>query len=97
LIYIPNVFSPNGDGINDEWVITAEPVSIPMLSGVKIFDRWGSLLYATGGIECTGADALWNGLGKEGVVNPGVFTYQLELLRPDGSTVVKSGTVTVLH
>lgn len=43
-IYIPNVFSPNGDGIND--VLYAQGLDFEGLS-LKVYDRWGGLVYST--------------------------------------------------
>lgn len=44
-ITIPNAFSPNGDGINDEWII--ENINQWSPVQVSIFNRWGGLLYET--------------------------------------------------
>lgn len=44
-IYLPNVFSPNGDGINDVLIPFGKNA---IFENMKIFDRWGSMVYNTG-------------------------------------------------
>ncbi len=44
-IYIPNVFSPNGDGINDRLVISAAS-EVEEIESMEIFDRWGNMVCA---------------------------------------------------
>lgn len=58
MIIIPNIFSPNGDGINDVFSIKATGISN---FDCKIYDRWGILLH-----EWTGIDGGWDGKGKNG-------------------------------
>jgi hypothetical protein len=54
-VYIPNVFSPNGDGPNDEFRIFA-CTGVTSINSVKVFDRWGGLVYE--------ADSLLAGLRR---------------------------------
>ena len=44
-IYIPNVFSPNGDGINDRLLISAAS-EVEEIESMEIFDRWGNMVFA---------------------------------------------------
>lgn len=72
--YIPNIFSPNGDGVNDDFDITfSKDLAINSVTG-SIYDRWGNLLYVS-----SGDSFLWDGRfgGKE--VMPGVYVYVLEI------------------
>ena len=66
-ITVPNAFSPNGDGINDEYFIDA--VGIQTLDW-KIFDRWGQVVF-----ESDQPDAKWDGRFKGADVPEGVYTY----------------------
>ncbi|WP_417609640.1 gliding motility-associated C-terminal domain-containing protein [Owenweeksia hongkongensis] len=67
----PNVFTPNGDGINDFFQLI-EPISIPCLSDfeIRIFNRWGTLVY-----EHKGADFNWDGKYKAREASEGVFYF----------------------
>jgi gliding motility-associated-like protein len=66
-IFIPNAFTPNGDGLNDNLDVEAKYITD---FEMKIFNRWGELIYMTNSI-----DKPWNGkyLGK--VVPPGTYVY----------------------
>lgn len=68
---IPNVFSPNGDGVNDVFKLTGFSGSWELM----IFDRWGSLVFATQQAE----GASWNGANIQGeAVDTGVYFYTLK-------------------
>jgi len=85
-IYIPNVFSPNYDGINDKFTVQARTGLIANID-MTIFDRWGGIIYQ--GPE-------WDGQEESRTVNPGVYVYLIELTLSDGTSHIYSGSVTVL-
>lgn len=92
-IAIPNVFSPNGDGINDFFTISAS-VPIQELKVCRIFDRWGNLmaeLQSGGGAELV----LWDGRYRERFVGTGTYVYYIRLI--DGNNMIRefAGDVTV--
>lgn len=83
--YLPNVFSPNGDQIND--LFPGRNFSSDY--SIKIYDRWGELVFE-------GLNANWDGYFNSKPMPPGAYVYLIELetcLRP----VLKSGTVTLLR
>jgi gliding motility-associated-like protein len=90
-IYIPNVFSPNGDGVNDEWVVLLEGASV---DGVEcsIFDRWGDLVYSTRTMPVS-----WDGRFDERVVMPGVYVYVLQFMNENAEARILSGDITVVR
>jgi gliding motility-associated-like protein len=73
-IYAPNVFSPNGDQINDVFTIgTTEGIEILSSEGF-IFDRWGNVVFYDDAIPFT-----WDGKFDDKPVMPGVYVYSLTL------------------
>ncbi len=84
-IYIPNVFSPNADGINDDFSVFGGPDLEAF--NLKIFNRWGAQIYD---------GSHWDGKYKGEEVNPGVFTYIVSFMMNDGVVRQASGSVTVL-
>jgi len=57
-IYLPNAFTPNGDGVND--IFKGIPVGIQQFSYLKIYNRWGQLVFYTTDYT-KGWDGTWQG------------------------------------
>ena len=55
VLYIPNGFTPNGDGINDQWSV--EGFNEGRAFELEVYNRWGELMF-----ESSRMDAEWNGL-----------------------------------
>ncbi len=94
-IYIPNVFSPNNDGINDNFRIYPHPMFKGTLSSLKIFNRWGGLIHesqisSTGYLE-------WDGDFKGQMLGSGVFVYVLEFTTENGDANLIAGDVTLIR
>jgi len=92
-LYVPNVFSPNGDGINDEFrgFVGCEIQNYQQ----SVFDRWGNLVF-----QSNSPNIGWNGQvgGREAM--QGVFSYRIEFDYEDNSEVkhqVRLGTVNLLR
>lgn len=90
--YIPNIFSPDGDQINDELVVITNLPEDRLVS-LEIFDRWGSLLYRQYG----NAPFRWDGYVNGEKVQTGVYVYKLVWNGLDGDIMVKVGDVTVMR
>jgi len=69
-ISVPNVFTPNGDGINELFEINCSEVSD---FKIKIYNRWGNQLFNNEG--CT---AYWDGKYKENLCSAGVYFWIIE-------------------
>jgi gliding motility-associated-like protein len=95
-IYVPNVFSPNGDGVNDFFYFQGSPAAHG-IEVIRIFDRWGALIFEDYGVDLNDPSRGWDGTFKDEYVNPGVFTYYANVLFLDNETLTYSGTITVLR
>jgi len=88
-IYIPNVFTPNGDAVNDEFKVYGYIIkNVRMM----IFDQWGNKLY-----EANDQTRGWNGLYKGKQQPSGVYMYVVKLQLMDGSTVEKKGILNLIR
>jgi gliding motility-associated-like protein len=88
-IYVPNAFTPNGDGINDVFQV----FSVPLLYfHLTIFDRWGEKVYDTYD-ESKGWDGAYRGQQEL----PGVYTYLVDATFEDGYTVHPKGGLTLIR
>ena len=84
-----NAFSPNGDGINDSFSFE-ENNAISEFS-VKIFNRWGSLVYSW-----TDPNFKWNGLSFDGDnLTEGVYYYLMNATGQDGQLYEKKGSISL--
>lgn len=88
-VYIPGVFTPNGDNINDGFG--------PLLYGpyksftITIFNRWGEILFKSDNSEP------WNGWYKGAPVPQSVYGYMITIRDIKNSQFIYNGTVTVLR
>lgn len=89
-VYIPNAFSPNGDGINDEFKVETGDVILYEFN-MKVFNRWGTLLYETD--DYTQG---WNGRYKNEILYPDVFVYAVQYKDDKGLIYRSTGTVNLL-
>lgn len=89
-ILLPSAFTPNGDGLNDEFGIS-NPFALQELLSFEVFDRWGGRVFFT-----TDPFGKWDGLFDGSPVNPGVFLYRVRF-RCDNVEQSKTGSVTVLR
>ncbi len=97
VLEIPNVFTPNQDGVNDQFTI----FSVGAESyDIKVFNRWGKLVY-----ECATvghpSECAWDGLHENGQkLNDGTYYYIIRALDAEGKDldIIKSkGAVSILN
>ena len=74
LVYVPNTFSPNGDNVNDCFGGYLSPDAEVAYFTLRIFDRWGNLLFQT-----ADAEGCWDGTFRGKPMDPGVYVWYLEM------------------
>lgn len=88
-IYIPNVFSPNGDGVNDELQVFSNDTFTSFIW--RIWDRWGNLVFST-----TDPATSWNGMMGHRLAPLGVYVYSIRGRTAKGE-LNEQGTVTLVY
>lgn len=86
--FIPNIFSPNHDQVNDVFRVEGDVEVTEM----HIFDRWGACLFSV-----ADSNDGWDGSYRGRPVQPGVYVYWMKVRLPDGSIVSRKGDVTVVR
>ena len=88
-VYIPQIFSPNGDQVNDIW----EPQIGSSLRFVSliIFDRWGNQIHHSTTVPG------WDGNTKNKPVNPGVYVYLISVQNAQGIVKEYYGDLTLIR
>jgi len=95
-LYLPNAFSPNGDGINDRFFVNAD-ASVRRITALRIFDRWGALVFERKNSAPNDPAAGWNGDIGGKPAGQGLYVYMLEVERADGALERHSGEVVVVR
>jgi gliding motility-associated-like protein len=89
-LYIPNAFTPNGDGKNDRFrVLTLDDYK---LLKFLIYNRNGQLVF-----KATNTNNGWDGRLNEIPQPIGGYVYYLELLDPHGKKIIKQGTFVLIR
>ncbi len=89
-IFVPNAFTPNGDGNNDYFQVT--PFGSYKLVRLALYNRWGKAVFVT-----EGSYAGWDGAINGNPQPPGVYVYTLQMRSPTGKVVAKQGTVLLIR
>ncbi|MFK7979665.1 MAG: gliding motility-associated C-terminal domain-containing protein, partial [Saprospiraceae bacterium] len=95
-VYIPNIFSPNGDGINDEFFIPFSP-AMTEVKELRIYDRTGALVYEAFDIV-QGEEILkaWDGEFNGTKIRQGVFVISAQIGFVDGQVLPYQSDVTLI-
>jgi gliding motility-associated-like protein len=94
-VFIPNTFTPNHDGKNDVFAVTGRGVG--MIKSLRLFNRWGEMVFERTNFAIGDAAGSWNGLHKGVPVPFGSYVYFVELECDGGEPFTKKGTVTVVY
>ncbi len=95
-IYIPNVFSPNGDGKNDFFTAYGGPAAEQILD-MKVFDRWGNLVFDVSNIPFGQESSGWNGRYLNEKLPSGTYVYLLEVQFINGTSLRYKGDITLIR
>lgn len=88
-LFIPTIFSPNGDGSNDEFKVFGRCVHAIVL---KVYNRWGEKVY-----EGTEQQVGWDGTYKGEPLNTGAYTYSANIIFQDGTQTHRKGSVSLMR
>jgi gliding motility-associated-like protein len=94
-LYIPNTFSPNGDGMNDRFYPRGKGVF--MIKSFRVFNRWGELVFERLNFNPNDAGAGWDGKYKGKLLSPDVFVYVCEIVCDNNQLLNYKGDVTLLQ
>jgi gliding motility-associated-like protein len=97
-LFVPNVFSPNEDGVNDwlEYFLTdGHPVE--RIEHVQVFDRWGSLVHELQDLTPQSNELIWDGKQNDQQMQPGVYFWKIQIQLNSGQSQTFTGDVTILR
>ncbi|MCX8020569.1 MAG: gliding motility-associated C-terminal domain-containing protein, partial [Chitinophagaceae bacterium] len=89
-VYLPNAFTPNGDGKND--IFIPHYVGIKQIHQFKVFNRWGQEVFSTRNLQ----DG-WDG-NRLGLPQPsGTYVWMVEAVTSDNQKIFRKGIVTLIR
>ena len=94
-VFVPNTFSPNGDGAND--VFYPRGKGLFGVKSMRIFDRWGELLYEKTNFQPNDETAGWDGTYKGKLLTPDVYVYTMDVICDNNIIFNLKGNVTLLR
>jgi gliding motility-associated-like protein len=94
-VFVPNAFSPNGDGINDFLFVNANK-SVSLIKEFNVYNRWGALMYTGTDLPPNQPSSGWDGVFKGRQVNNGVFVWTAAIEYLDGEVLLMSGEVVLV-
>jgi gliding motility-associated-like protein len=88
-IFVPNAFSPNGDGMNDVECVLGNCIQSMYFA---VYDRWGEKVF-----ESNDAKTCWDGTYKGEMLNTAVFVYYLNATLVNGEVVTQKGNISLVR
>lgn len=95
-VYIPNVFSPNGDGQNDYFTLYGNE-SVEAIEEMLIFNRWGANVLTKSNLTPNVPIEGWDGKFKNQELQPAVFVYVFRVRYTDGEIEYFSGDISLIE
>jgi gliding motility-associated-like protein len=93
-LFIPNAFTPDGDGINDLLVVRAKGVK--MVKSFRIFNRWGQVVFEKSNFAPNTDSYGWNGKVSGIAAPPDVYVYTCEVICEDDTPYTYKGNVAII-
>ncbi|WP_235297595.1 T9SS type B sorting domain-containing protein [Portibacter marinus] len=97
LLYKPNIFSPNDDGINDRFMVMTGSLAVQEVNYFNVFDRYGNLVYQTRNRDIMDASYGWDGKIKGVPALEGVYSYMFQVTLINGEKINGSGDLSLVR
>jgi len=94
-IYIPNMFSPDGDGENDYFTVFGNE-SVDIVKSMNIYNRWGDLVFEGENFPINDEQMGWDGYRKRGKTQGDVYTYLIIVSDVFGNEFIRKGSFTLI-
>jgi gliding motility-associated-like protein len=94
-LFVPNTFSPNGDGVNDAFFVSGKGLST--IQSMRVFNRWGQIVFEKRNFAPNDPNAGWDGTfnGRKAPVD--VYIYTIEVICENSQVVAYHGNVALIR
>jgi gliding motility-associated-like protein len=93
-VFIPNAFTPDGDGVNDMLFVQGKGIKI--VKTFRIFNRWGELIFEKNNFSPGDERSGWDGKIRGIPAPPDVFVYMCEVVCEKGIPFMFKGNVAII-
>lgn len=93
-VFIPNAFTPDGDGIND--VLMVRGTGIKTVRSFRIFNRWGQIVFEKTNVTPNDPSQGWDGKINGNPASPEVYVYTCEVVCENGVSYTYKGNIAIL-
>lgn len=94
-LFVPNTFTPNGDGMNDVFYIRGN--GLYAVRSLRIFNRWGEMVFERKNLTANDPSAGWNGTFKGAIASSDTYVYQLEVMCTNSQVLKYNGTISLIR
>ncbi len=94
-VFIPNTFSPNGDGAND--VFYPRGTGLFSIKTLRVFNRWGEVVFESTNFNPNDASKGWNGTYKNVKLIPDVYVYMMDIVCDNSTILTFKGNVALIQ
>jgi gliding motility-associated-like protein len=94
-VFIPNLFSPNNDGVND--VFYPRGTGLLKVKTLRIFNRWGETVFEKRSFNANDPAAGWDGTYKGARLTADVFVYTLDLICENNAVMSLKGNISLVQ
>ena len=96
-VYVPNAFSPNGDGVNEWFSVDVNRTAVRNINFLRVFNRWGTVVYECSDCPPGSAGSGWDGRIGGQPAAPATYLWMAEILFADGRSEVFTGDVALIR
>lgn len=94
-VFIPNTFTPNGDGNNDRFYVSGKGLGI--IKRMAVYNRWGEMVYETYDAHPNDPAIGWDGTYRGEILAPDVYIYILDVTCSTGEPFVFKGDISLVR
>jgi gliding motility-associated-like protein len=94
-MFVPNTFSPNGDGSNDIFYVRGK--GLDRVKSLRVFNRWGQVVFEQQNFPVNNAMYGWDGTYKGNKALPDVYVYQIEIFCENSEIIRFEGNVALIQ
>jgi gliding motility-associated-like protein len=93
--FVPNSFSPNGDGVNDHFIING--IGLNVIPSITIYNRWGQIVFQKSNFPANSPADAWDGTFNGQPAPADVYIYTIQILCDNATLIPYHGNVTLIR